>query len=133
MQTNSGAQGKRSHLRDWVDPTRIYNIYTPAERWPFVWGLAIYPFIVMFFLLTAAIILIETFYTGANISDFLGIVIWMFMMAWVIAAVCICYRRLRYLGMSRGWVYLIVLPGISLIFFLYLLIKSGPSESHRAT
>lgn len=136
METNSGAKpqhGERSSFRDWIDPSRIYNIYSPAERWPFVWGLIIYPFIVMFILMTVAIILIENLYTGANIGDFLGIVIWIFMMAWVTAAVCICYRRLRFLDMSQRWIWLIVLPGISLILFLYLLLKSGPSTSHRAT
>lgn len=125
------SQGQGSHLRDWIDPARIYNIYLPAGRLPFVWGLAVYPFLVLFVLLTAFIIVIESVYTGANIGDYIGIGTWVFMLVWVAAAVCMTYRRLSYLGKSWGLVWLIVLPVVNLIFFLYLLIKSGPAARRQ--
>ncbi len=127
----ANAPGKTGHIRDWIDPARIYNTTVPAARWPFVWGLAFYPAIVIFLFLTVIIIALETAYTGADLPDYLGIVTYVFMLAWVCAAVCICLRRLRYLGMPPGWVWLIVLPVVNLILFLYLLLKSGASPGQR--
>ncbi len=126
------SRGKPSHLRDWIDPTRIYNPTLPAGKMAFFWGLAVYPLAVIFLFLTVNIILMETFYTGADLPDYLGIVIYFYMMAWVIAAVCICMRRLNDLGKSQRWVWLVVPPIVNLIFFLYLLLKSSPAESHWA-
>ncbi len=133
MERDAGTpDGKLSRLRDWIDPTRIYDTSKPVERWPFVWGLVIYPFLVMFVLLTAAIIVMETVYsTAANLPDQLGVIIYLFMLAWVAAAVSICLRRLRFLQMSQMWILLILLPLVNLVFFAYLLIKSGPAESQR--
>ena len=132
MENNTGTpEGKSRHVRDWIDPTRIYNTSVPAGRVPFLWGLAIYPLVVIFLLLTVIIIVIETANPGADIPDYIGIVTYLFMLAWVTAAVCSCLRRLRYLGMSQGWVWLIVLLPLSPILFLYLLIKSGPDARHQ--
>ncbi len=132
MENNAGSlQEKRNHRRDWIDPTRLYNIYIPAGRLTFLWGLVIYPLVVDFLLMTVAIILLETFYTGADLPDTIGIVSWIFMLVWVTAAVCICYRRLRDLGKSQSWIWLIVLPIVNLIFFLYLLFKPSPGASSR--
>lgn len=125
----AGQQDHRSSLRDWIDPSRIYDTTRPVERWPFVWGLAIYPFLVIFLFLTVILIVMETVYPSANLPDYIGIVIWFFMLAWVAAAVAICLRRLNYLGKSQAWVWLIVLPVVSLVFFLYLLIKSAPAQT----
>ncbi len=132
MENNLEApQANKGRLRDWIDPTRIYNVTVPVGRSAFFWGLAVYPIIVIFLLLTPIIILVETSSQSANLSDDLGIVTYCFMLAWVTAAVAICLRRLRYLGMSQRWVWLIVLPGISLVFLLYLLIKSEPSATRE--
>lgn len=119
-------------LLDWIDPTRIYNTKVPAGRFSFIWGLVIYPLVAIFLLLTAIIIVLETAYPAANVPDYIGIITYCFMLAWVAAAVSSCYRRLRYLGMSRRWVWLIVLPFVNLIFCAYLLLKSGPSVDHEA-
>ncbi len=119
-------QGKPSQLRDWIDPIRLYNTWGPVGRFPFLWGLAIYPLIVIFLLLTPIIIIAETLYPGSNLSDYIGIVTYCFMLGWVAAAVAISRRRLRYLGMSQGWVWLIILPVVNLFLFAYLLIKNGP-------
>ena len=130
MENNALApQGKGRRIREWIDPTRIYNTTLPAGRLTFLWGLAIYPAVVIFLLLTVVIIVIETVSMSVNLGDDIGIVTWVFMLAWVTATVCICLRRLRYLGKSQRWVWLVVLPIVNLIFFLYLLIKSGPAAS----
>ncbi len=83
--------------------------------------------------MTEAIILLESFYTGADLPDTIGIVSRIFMLVWVTAAVCICYRRLRVLGQSQSWTWRIVLPIVNLISFLYLLFKLSPSASSRGT
>ncbi len=123
-------QGGRSPVRDWIDPTRIYNITIPAGRLLFLWGLVIYPLAVIFLLLIVIIIVIETLSPSADVPDTIGIVTWVFMLAWVTAGVCISYRRFRDLGMSQRWIWLVILPVANLIFFLYLLIKAGPTERH---
>ena len=124
---NTGApEGKRSRRRDWLDPIRLYNPTVPAGRLTFFWGLAIYPLAVMFVLLTAVIILIESFVASANVGDYIGIVTYVFMLGWVVAVVAICRRRLLDLGKSLAWVWVAILPGINLILFAYLLFKAGP-------
>ncbi len=129
MEDDSGtSQEKQSHVRDWIDPTRIYNTYAPVGKWPYFWGLASYPFIVLFILLTPIIIAIESSSQAANLSDTLGIIIYCFMLGWVAAAVAITRRRLMTLGMSLRWVWLMVLPGVSLILVLVLLFRSAPGE-----
>ncbi len=131
--TAGNPPGKRGHVRDWIDPTRLYNIYIPAGRLTFLWGLAIYPLVVDFLFTAVAIIMLETFYTGANLPDMIGTVTWVFMLAWVTTTVCICYRRLNYPGKPPRWILMVVLPLINLIFFLYLLIESGPTTSQQGT
>ncbi len=129
MESNAGVVSGRSTLRDWIDPSRIYNTRVPAERWPYFWGLVVYPLVVIFFLLTASIIILESFGSAASVPDYIGIVTYIFMLAWVAAAVAACLRRLRYFGMSQMWTLVIVLPVVSLIFFLYLLLRSGPATA----
>lgn len=131
METNTSApQGKRRLTRDWIDPSRLYNPRVPAGRWVFLWGLAIYPFLVLFVFLTAIIIAVETLSSSANTADYLGIVVYVFMLAWVAAVVGICRRRLLQLRMSPAWVLVAIFPVVNLILFLYLLLKSGGDESH---
>ncbi len=128
MENNTGTpQGKGSHVRDWIDPTRIYNASIPAGRLVFLWGLAIYPVAVMFVLLTAAIIIIEAAIPSANVGDDIGIVTYIFMLGWVFALVSICRRRLLQLGRSPNWVWLAILPIANLPLLLYLLFKSAPA------
>ncbi len=122
------AQANRRHLREWIDPTRLYNPTIPAGRLTFLWGLAIYPFIVMFVLLTAVIIVMASFITSAQLGDYLGIVVWVFMLAWVAATVSIVRRRLLQLGKSPAWVWVAILPVVNLILFAYLLFRSGRTE-----
>ncbi len=126
--SSRSSQEKQGSLRDWIDPTRIYNTYAPLGKWPYFWGLAIYPFIVLFILLTPIIIAIESSSQAANLSDTLGIIIYCFMLGWVTAAFAITLRRLRTLGMSPRWIWLMILPGVSLILVLVLLFKSAPGE-----
>jgi len=133
MENNTAApERKRSPVRDWIDPTRIYNPLVPAGRLVFFWGLVVYPLIVMLLLLTPVIIVVMTISPNANNADYLGIVTWVFMLAWVVATVCICRRRLADLGRSQAWVWLAVLPVANLILFLYLFLKAGSVASRRA-
>jgi uncharacterized membrane protein YhaH (DUF805 family) len=113
-----------SNLRDYFDPTRIYNTSIAAGRMAFLWGLLLYPFAALFVLLGASIIIIEALSAGTDPSDIIGIVTYIFMLLWVTAAVCVTYRRLDYLRMSRRWVWLIILPPAYLILCLYLMVRS---------
>ena len=120
--------GKRRHLRDWINPLRLYDPRVPAGRLVFLWGLAIFPPVVIFVLLTVIIIVVET--VSPNISpDYIGIIVWPFMLSWVMTTVAITRRRLLQLGRSPMWVYLAILPIINLPLFLYLLLKPGPVEN----
>lgn len=132
MENNKGnSQGTTSHLWDWINPIRLYNPVVPTGRLVFFWGLAIYPLIVMLLLMTPAIIILMSVSSGPNNSDYLGIVSYLFMLAWVVATVCICRRRLTDLGRSPTWVWLVVLPVVNLGLFLYLLLKPGPSAPRQ--
>ena len=116
--------GERRHLRDWIDPLRLYDPRVPAGRLVFLWGLAIFPPVVIFVLLTVIIIVVETI--SPNISpDYVGIIVWPFMLAWVAATVAITRRRLLQLGRSQVWVWVVILPIVNLPLFLYLLLKPG--------
>ncbi len=117
--------GKRRHLRDWIDPLRLYDPRAPAGRLVFFWGLAIFPLAVYFVLLTAIIIFVETAYPNIN-PDYIGIIVWPFMLAWVAATVAITRRRLLQLGRSQRWVWVAILPIVNLPLFVYLLLKPGP-------
>ena len=79
---------------------------------------------VIFVLLTIILIVVET--VSPNISpDYIGIIVWPFMLAWVAAIVAITRRRLRQLRMSQNWVWVAILPIVDLLLFLYLLLKPG--------
>ena len=120
--------GERRHLRDWIDPLRLYDPRVPAGRLVFLWGLAIFPPVVIFVLLTIVIIVVETI--SPNISpDYIGIIVWPFMLAWVGTTVAITRRRLLQLGRSQMWVWVAILPIVNLPLFLYLLLKPGPVVS----
>ncbi len=123
-------RGGRRHLRDWIDPLRLYDPRLPAGRLVFLWGLAIFPLVVMFVLLTAIIIIVETVWPNVN-PDYIGIIVWPFMLAWVGATVAITRRRLLQLGWSQKWVLVAILPIVNLPLFLYLLLKSGPVASRQ--
>ncbi len=123
-------QDERRHLRDWIDPLRLYDPRIPAGRLVFLWGLAIFPLIVMFVMLTVILIVVETVSPNIN-SDYIGIIVWPFMLAWVAAVVAITRRRLLQLERSQRWVWVAILPIVNLPLFLYLLLKSGPVASHR--
>lgn len=131
MQDRAAARtGERRHLRDWIDPLRLYDPRIPAGRFVFLWGLAIFPPVVIFILLTVVLIIVETISPNVN-PDYLGIIVWLFMLAWVMATVAITRRRLLQLEKSPGWVWLAILPIVNLPLFLYLLFKPGPAASHR--
>jgi len=120
----NSSSGTRRHLRDWIDPLRLYDPRVPAGRVVFLWGLAIFPLVVIFVLLTIILIVVET--VSPNISpDYIGIIVWPFMLAWVAAIVSITRRRLRQLRMSQNWVWVAILPVVNLLLFLYLLLKPG--------
>ena len=124
------SQGKRRQLRDWINPLRLYDPRIPAGRLVFFWGLAIFPAVVIFALLTVIIIVVETISPNLN-PDYIGIIVWPFMLAWVTATVAITRRRLLQLGRSQSWVYLAILPIVNLPLFLYLLLKSGSIADHK--
>ena len=117
--------GERHNLRDWIDPLRLYDPRVPAGRLVFLWGLAIFPLVVIFVLLTVIIIFVET--AIPNISpDYIGIIVWPFMLAWVMTTVAITRRRLLQLGRSQSWVWVAIFPIVNLPLFIYLLLKPGP-------
>jgi uncharacterized membrane protein YhaH (DUF805 family) len=123
-------QRQRRPLREWIDPLQLYDPRVPAGRLTFLWGLAIFPPVVIFVLLTVILIVVETVSPDIN-SDYIGIIVWPFMLAWVGAAVAITRRRLLQLKMSQRWVLLALLPIANLPLFLYLLVKPGPIAGHR--
>ncbi len=123
-------QGERRHLRDWIDPLRLYDPRIPAGRLAFLWGLAIFPLVVMSGLLTVTLIVVETVFPDVN-PDYIGILVWLFMLAWVAATVAITRRRLLQLERSQNWVWVVILPIVNLPLFVYLLLKSDPAASHR--
>ncbi len=116
--------GEKRHLRDWINPLRLYDPRVPAGRLVFFWGLAIYPFIVIFVVLTTILIVVETVWPNIN-PDYIGIIVWLFMFAWVAATVAITRRRLLQLGRSQNWVWVAIFPIVNLPLFLYLLLKSS--------
>jgi len=119
--------GETRRLRDWIDPLRLYDPRVPAGRLLFLWGLAIWPVVVIFVLLTVVIIVVET--VSPNISpDYIGIIVWPFMLAWVAAAVAITRRRLLQLRSSQRWIWLAILPIVNLPLYVYLLLKPGPDR-----
>ena len=122
--------GDRRRLREWIDPRRLYDPRVPAGRLAFLWGLAIFPPMVIFVLLTVILIVVET--VAPNIdTDYIGIIVWPFMLAWVAAAVAITRRRLLQLHWSQRWVLVAILPIVNLPLFLFLLVIPGPPASHR--
>ena len=120
-------QGERRRLRDLINPLRLYDPRVPAGRLVFLWGLAIFPSVVIFVMLTVIIIIVETVSPNVN-PDYIGIIVWLFMLTWVTATVAITRRRLLQLGRSQRWVWVAILPIVNLPLFLYLLSKSGPSR-----
>ncbi len=113
------------HLRDWINPLRLYDPRLPAGRLAFLWGLAIFPLVVIFVLLTAILIIVETISPNAS-PDYIGIIVYLFMLAWLTATVAITRRRLLQLGKSQNWVWVAILPIINLPLFIYLLFKPSP-------
>src|SRR5215813_10740423 len=124
MVMRNSPRGERRPLRDWIDPLRLYDPRIPASRLAFLWGFAFFPLIVIFVLLTVIIIVLETLSPNIN-PDYIGIIVWPFMLAWVAAIVAITRRRLLQLGRSQNWVWLAILPLVNLPLFLYLLFKPG--------
>ncbi len=112
--------------RDWINPLRLYDPRIPAGRFAFLWGVAIYPLLVMFVLETAIIIFIETVYPNSS-TDYLGVIVYVFMLAWVMATVAITRRRLLDLRMSQNWVWVVIFPIINLPLVIYLLLKPSPA------
>ncbi len=120
-------RGERRRLRDWIDPLRLYDPRVPAGRLVFLWGLAIFPPIVIFVMLTVVLIVVETVSPNVN-PDYIGIIVWPFMLAWVMAYVAIIRRRLLALGRSQRWVWVAILPIVNLPLLLYLLSSRGQSQ-----
>jgi uncharacterized membrane protein YhaH (DUF805 family) len=116
--------GERRPLRDWIDPLRLYDPRVPAGRLVFLWGLAILPPVVIFVLLTVIFIVLGIVSPNIN-PDYIGIIVWPFMLAWVAATVSITRRRLLQLRKSQIWVWVVILPIVDLPLFLYLLLKPG--------
>ncbi len=122
---SDSAPDNRPPLRDWINPLRLYDPRLPAGRWVFVWGLAIFPCVVIFLVLTVILMVLETFVPNID-PQYIGIIVWPFMLAWVAALVAITRRRLLYLQMSSLWVWLAILPVVNLPLYIYLLVKSDP-------
>jgi uncharacterized membrane protein YhaH (DUF805 family) len=80
--------------------------------------------VVITVLLTVIIIFVETVYPDLS-PDYIGIIVWPFMLAWVAALVAITRRRLLQLRKSQNWVWLAIFPIVSLPLFVYLLLKPG--------
>ncbi len=119
---------ERRHLRNWINPLRLYDPRVPAGRFVFLWGLAIFPLVVISVLLTLILIVVETVFPQIN-TDYIGIIVYLFMLLWLTATVAITRRRLLQLGMSQNWVWLVIFPIVNLPLILYLLLKPGPVDS----
>lgn len=76
--------GEKRRLRDWIDPLQLYDLRVAAGRLVFLWGLAIFPLVVMFVVLTPIMIVAETVFPNFN-PDAIGLSVWRFMLAWVMA------------------------------------------------
>ncbi len=134
MDNNAGAlEVRRNHVREWIDPRRLYDTRVPAGRLIFLWGLVGYPLLVMFIFETAAIIIMMSLIPSTNVGDDIGIVSYIFMLGWVAATVAIVRRRLLDVGKSLRWVWLSIFPIISLPLYAYLLLKAGPTAAPEAT
>ena len=120
------AHGERRRFREWIDPRRLYDPRLPAGRLIFLWGLAIFPAVVIFVLLTVILMVVETLWPNID-PDVIGIIVWPFMLAWVAAAVAITRRRLLQLKWAQRWVWVAILPVINLLLFFYLLVVPGPA------
>jgi len=118
------SSGDRRPLRDWIDPLRLYDTRVPAGRLVFFWGIAIFPVVVIFVLLTVIFIVLGIVSPNIN-PDYIGIIVWPFMLAWVAAIVAMTRRRLLQLRRSQRWVWLMIFPIVNLPLFLYLLLKPG--------
>jgi len=118
------SSGDRRPLRDWIDPLRLYDPRVPAGRLVFFWGMAIFPVVVIFVLLTIIFIVLGIVAPNIN-PDYIGIIVWPFMLAWVAAIVAMTRRRLLQLGRSQNWVWLMIFPIVNLPLFFYLLLKPG--------
>jgi hypothetical protein len=124
------SRGEKRHFRDWIDPRRLYDPRMPAGRLVFLWGLAIFPPVVIFMLLTVILIVVET--VSPNVDpDYIGIIVWPFMLAWVAAAVAMTRRRLLQLRWSQRWVWVAILPIVNLPLFFYLVVIPDPNANHR--
>ncbi len=122
------SQGERRHYRDLIDPLRLYDPRIPAGKLIFLWGLAIFPLVVIFVLLTVIILMVEV--VSPNVSpDYIGVIVWPFMLFWIMTTVAITRRRLLRLGMSQIWVWVAVLPIINLPLFLYMFFIPDPVVS----
>lgn len=124
-------QGNRRYLRDWIDPLRLYDPRIPAGRLVFIWGLVVFPLVVIFVLLTVTLTVVEAVSPDIN-SDYIGIIAYLFMLVWVTAAVAITRRRLLQLERSPRWIWVAILPIVNLPLFLYLLLKPGPVPDQAA-
>jgi uncharacterized membrane protein YhaH (DUF805 family) len=113
-------------IRNWFDPTRLYNPTVRGGRLVFLWGLAVYPLI-------AIIVLIGI---TDGISSYSGQLISLEERLWevalLVASVMMILRRLRDLGKS-GWTVLLgLIPLVNLFFLLYLLVSPGIREPVQA-
>ncbi len=118
---------KKDRLRDWIDPLHLYDPRIPAGRLVFFWGLAVFPLLVILVLLTVIIIVVEAVFPNFN-PDYLGILVWPFMLGWGAATVAITRRRLLQLNKSPMWIWVAILPIVDLPLFFYLLLKTAPSN-----
>ncbi len=110
--------------RDWWDPRRLYAPSIPAGRLMLIWGLYLYPMLVIF-ILGVSLGFVENqlgYYTSSPLLDALDVVLYP---ALFLAGILIIIRRLKDLGKSGWFLLLAVIPLINFVFALWLLFAPG--------
>lgn len=114
-------------IRDWIDPFRVYDGSTPARRLMYLWGVIVFPVVVLIFV--SAIALTIDFVVGNNAENSLINVAWIgWYVFYLVAGLIVSGRRLKDLGRPGSDVILLFLPLVNIVLGFQLLFKLGISH-----
>ncbi len=108
-------------IRDYIDPTRLYNPTSRAGRIAFAWGLIAYPAIAS---LIAGGLLVAARSGGLD-ESVISVLGFAFSMALWASSILIVLRRIRDLGHSGWGIFLLLFPEVNLLIVLYLFFRPG--------
>ncbi len=109
------------NVRDYIEPTRLYNPASPAGRAAFAWGLIAYPAIAS--LIAGGLLVMAR--SGGLDQSVISLLGFAFSVALWAATVFIILRRIRDLGHSRWGIFLLLIPIAGLLIALYLFFRPG--------